>query len=101
RRLAAASGTEAVLAGLVDEAAEVLDADAAAVFRWDAAREELVGLGATGPELPIAGDGALARAAAEQRLVVIDDYPASAEATAALVGAGVCSVAAVPLVEQG
>jgi PAS domain S-box-containing protein len=101
RRLAAASGAEAVLTTLVEEAAAVLEADAAAVFRWDAAANQLAGLHATGPELPIAGDRVLARAAAERQSVVIDDYASSIEAVPALVGAGVCSVVAVPLIEQG
>lgn len=92
------------LAGLaVDHARDLLQADSAGLYWWDAERELLITLADNGPRAirpnpPLrAGEGVTGQAFRRQQPVVVEDYPSSDLAVPWIVRRGVKAAAAIPV----
>lgn len=104
RRFAAEADPEEIFNTLLAEAAGLVRAVGAAIYRWDADSNRLLlvrdnsgfGLAEMTP-----GQGAAGRAALERAPVIVNDYPTSAIATTAAIQAGVQAAISVPLLHEG
>ncbi|MBV8715310.1 MAG: GAF domain-containing protein [Chloroflexi bacterium] len=110
-RLARRAGTEsdpqAILTHLLNEVQRLTGATGGFVGRWDEERQLLVDMiggsnEAIGIPLTLApGEGAGGRAAVERGPVIMNDYPALADASPRLAREGVHAAVAAPLLHEG